>query len=143
MSSQQALFDGAKSLFDADTGVGGLGNVTGSQYVIGGFFRRGDPQRTSNIPSIEFAVAAEVERDSMPTGRVEAVVEFHVYTKRDLTFTQQNAIATRMRTVFHGAVPADQNGWKFSPLHRLRGVQAPAGDNLGHYVEQYGAVITR
>jgi hypothetical protein len=55
MSSEKAIFDIFKSLFDADTGSGGLQNTNSlnAARVVGPFTRRGDPQDTFALPRTE------------------------------------------------------------------------------------------
>lgn len=144
MSSHRAAFEYFKALRAADTviGLNAPGTLT---YLYGGFVRRGDPQRTFQVPWVEFEIAGEREQDSMGDlgDRVDLIVRTHLFTNRDTMYTSlagnQNSVAARMRAVFHGVTPTHDVllGWVPNKIYRVSGQQAPDNGAVAHYIETY------
>lgn len=142
MSSHQAGFEALAGLVSADTGATGLTNSSSISHLFGGFFRRGDPRRTSQPPWLEYEVAGEREQDAMGRQRMDLVIRIHHFTKRDTVFSalqgNQNSLVTRTRAVFHNVTPGGtQQGWTCNKLYRTGGQQVPDDGNFAHYVDTY------
>lgn len=157
--AEQACFDAFNAAFVADTvNANGLNNSTqsGGAYTSNAFLignatggtaalhRKGDPQRTSNFPRIEWEGFPTEELDTPDHARVQMLVRLHHYTNRNVPegFDSQNAVVLRSRQVFHRASFSAQGGWNFSTVVRKRGFQAPAAQNEQHYVAEYAVTMS-
>jgi hypothetical protein len=143
MDAVEAIYSAWSTHITTDTNSGGLSHSTGSQYVAGGVFRAGDPQKTKNLARIELAILpTEVDTDS--TRGVSALVRVKIVTKRDLGFTPVNAIEERFHTRFLlGSLSA--TGWNVSQPVLVRPcfqVGAEGADELAH-VAEYTQHITK
>jgi hypothetical protein len=148
MSSEKAIFDIFKSLFDADTGSGGLQNTNSlnAARVVGPFTRRGDPQDTFALPRIECEVF-DREADTTGMSRVEALVRLYVFTDANLSYGgaqgSQNGVASRVRTVFHRVTPSASNGWNPSIIRRVRSFQGPQSNGVNQQVHEFQLFLQR
>jgi hypothetical protein len=139
---QADLFTGLSGLYTADTASGGLANTSDSNsaYVYR-FIQEADPSydedRAVNLRAQ--IVVAISERDEPPLGTAsdataaEMVVRMRVLTRRDKNRTYQNAVNSRVRTVFDGVSVTSPNKWLFSALSRVGGRQLRPTPKLQRY----------
>lgn len=142
MSAAQAVFDAVQALYVADAGAGGLNNSTSAARVP--FFDRDKSAANSpNIPKI-YVDAHEEEHDPFggSGGHVAVMINvtFHLYTRRDRGFAEQNAVLARMRTVYKGVAWGVKDSWTMGIGCRKRGFQAASTETELHYVEQYTTI---
>ena len=132
----EALFLMFKKLRDDDTGAGGLANTTGNQYLPG-FIRSWEVQAIGSppIPRIVFEVIDDRDESPFAGDSPSCMVRLHLFTVQDAGGAKEQAILTRMRTVYKGVPLSLQGGFNGGRSNWRRTVRAPVSDtNLNHRV---------
>ncbi len=136
MSAAQAVFDAVKALYTADTGNGGL-NKVGSAAQVKVFSRQFSAARSPDWPRI-YVEVTENEGDPFggASGHVAVMVNvrFHLYTRRDREFVDQDAILARMRTVYKGTAWGTADSWTMGIGCPKGAFQAASTDTELHFV---------
>lgn len=148
MSSEAAIFAIVKSLFDADSGPGGLqnSNSLNAAYVRGGLWRMRMPEDTFALPYL-VCESFDAEQDTQGKARVRCLIRLHLFTDANLSYLtvvgNQNNIASRIRTVYHRATPSASNGWNPSIIRRIRSFQAAQEQDKNHQVHEFEMFMQR
>lgn len=143
MDAHEALYSQLKTLFDADTGTGGLSNSASTGYVRH-FVRAGDPSigedRTGSWPKIIVEISSADDSTFNHT-HFNGVVRMHVFTRRDEGFATMDAVNERIATVYDEvALGATTSPWNFSVFLKLRSFKGPDTSSEMHYIHEFSAV---
>lgn len=142
MSLHDAIHDGLKSVYTADTGSGGFNASSGNARVQ--FWERYDDvghslDRIKGYPTVLTEVVGESMRDPFGSLTAMCVVRVHLLTRRDPSPVVQSAIVLRLRTTngLRDRVLDTANGWTFGPIKVLRQVKGPASGAHLHTVVEF------
>lgn len=160
---EDACFTAFKAAFTADTGLAvnalndssqTLGVYNSNAFLIGGFFRKGDPLEggSPTVARIVWEATGITELDTQSFARTEGLVRLHHFTERNTPDGfgnqasppqgSQQAVVARSRKVFHRAALTATNGWNFSTMVRKRGFQGPSSATEQHYIVEYQIVMS-
>lgn len=154
--AEDAAYSAFQAAYSGDTGTGvnalndnskTTGVYNSTAYLIGGFFRRGDPLPalgSPTVPRIECEPVGFTEVDSPDHARVEGIVRMHVLSEGGTPsgFASQQAVALRVRQLYHRAALSSSGGWSFSTLYRKRAFQAPRSETEQHLIVEFAVVMS-
>ena len=134
------VYKAARSMYAADSGVGGL-----TTLLTGGYFTQLAPT-TAVPPFMVGSIQADGERDSFGGNGSVGFFAFNIYTPKTAAGgaalsigTQDEPIISRLMTVFHNkSTTATFNGltWTVS-FKRSSGIGVPESDFAWHHAEVY------
>lgn len=148
MDATEAIYKVIADTILADTtnNVGlSAANGLGNQVLKGGFYRPGDPARTTNSPRIKITVTP-TNQDQQGGRGVEALVRFKIEEKtancapnlaNPYGFTRPNAIVERLNTLFNASASySNPSGWTFrKPVYQRDFPIERDSDNIDTIVE--------
>lgn len=127
------LYSLINAAYVADTGSTGLNDSTkaANAYLRGEMWRSGDTDnRDLNWPKVIVSVVNQQETDSFGINKVEMVGQFDIIAKADNRFAALDAVASRLRAVYHQVVLSGGTQWNFNEMVFKTEQQAqPPSDN--------------
>lgn len=142
-----SIFTSLNTLYAADTGSGGLAEVSdSSNAVVRHFVRMGDPDFDGpqhNWPIVLVDITPMREERSYSKRHAQAMVRMYVSVQRNpLGFTILSAVNSRLVTVFDRATLADQSPFTFSILSYLGQSQASSTPIELRHVHEFSTWAT-
>lgn len=142
-----SIFTSLNTLYAADTGSGGLAEVSDSSNArVRHFVRMGDSDFDGPVHTwakVLVDIAPMREERSYSKRHSQVMIRMHVSVQRDpLGFTKMSAVNAQLVSVFDRAQPAAQSPFTFSILSYLGQTQAPATGNELRFVHEFSTWAT-